>query len=191
MILDDPASYTPADKTPEALEDIVKKMLDYGAKAQVEFGRTDVGLANTGIDYAMTQVDPADITDQKSDMAKGLGSYGLEYAGTSILYLTQTTLRHYYKATGGVSDEVKTAAYNSGFEFGTKDNYVYFEKKNIGAADLDTVYYISFDGVKEYGFSVLDYLKLALSSAKTSDTEKLLATATYWYNDAANAYFGY
>ena len=192
VILANPSTYTPTGKSVEALVDIVKKMLDYGAKAQVEFGRMDVALANTGVDYTMDPVDPDDIPDQKSDMTDGLSSYGLEYAGTSIIYLTQTTLRHYYKPIGGtVSEDVKAAARASGFEFGTKGSYVYFDKKNIGAADLDTIYEISFDGTKKYGFSVWDYLKLVMKSTKTSDNEKLLAQATYHYSIAANTYFGH
>lgn len=188
--LADPAAYTPAGKSSSDLADLVNKMLDYGAKAQIVFNRaTEVPLANDGIDYTMTEIGYDTITAQKSDMTL-VSDYGLVYRGSSVIYLTQTTLRHYYNYTDSSKlDAVRAAAEARGYESTVSGSVVYFDKKNIAANDLDENYPISFDGEREYNYSVLDYSRLIIEKGTNPD-ERLLAMATYWYNDAANTYFG-
>lgn len=176
------------------LVDLVKKMLDYGAKSQTRFDRTDVPLANDGIDYTMAESDNGTpivecIETKKSDMTAGVSDFGLSYYGTSVIYLTKTTLRHYYTVTDSSKlDAAKAAAIAAGFEYGEKGSYVYFDKTNITARNLDKAYTISFGENGDYNYSVLDYSKLVLQSEPDS-TGGRLATSLYWYNKAAHAYF--
>ena len=44
-------------------------------------------------------------------------------------------------------------------------------------------------GDTTYNYSVLDYCKLVLADESKSQADRELAMATYWYNDAAKAYF--
>ena len=69
-----------------------------------------------------------------------------------------------------------------------KNGEIYFELKNIAAADLDTLCTLIING-DPYKYSVLEYVKACLKSTKTSDNMKALAAATYRYNQAANVYF--
>lgn len=78
---------------------IVKAMLIYGAKAQLWFDRNLDDLADAGLEYTLSEVTPEMIAPSARDMESGLSAYGLKYEGTTIVYLTKTSLRHYYTIT--------------------------------------------------------------------------------------------
>ena len=180
---------------------LVKTMLDYGAQAQETFDRNTEILANklltddeenTNYYYVPEEVTPDMITTEPSDMTDGLEQYGLEYAGTTIVYLTETSMRHYYMIT----DEELFNAVKNEITFGgvnvtckEKGSQIYFEYKGIPAKHLGTLYTLSI-GTNEYQYSVLDYVRACLKSSKVSENTKLLVAATYRYNEAAKAYFG-
>lgn len=170
---------------------LVKTMLDYGAKAQIRFSRKTNDLANYGTDYFTGEVT---IQNKASDMDEGLEDFGLEYAGTSVVYLTETSLRHYYI----IKDSAKFNAVKGSITFDgvsvnyvTKSGKIYFEKKNIAASQLDTEYVFSING-HDYQYSVLDYSALSASLDEApyeQSISKQLASAVYRYNEAANVYF--
>lgn len=177
----------------DRLATLVKTMLYYGARAQEKFDRDTANLADDGIDYTPAQVDADAIVDtDPSDMSADLGNYGLKYKGTSLVFLSQSSLRHYYVITNSnnfasVKDSV-TFGSDTPIEFGRKSARIYFELKDIAAADLDERYTIKI-GTTEYAYSALDYVKGCLQSDSMDDEMKALAAATYLYNQAANAYF--
>ncbi len=168
------------------LVDLIKKTLDYGAKAQTRFGVTDYELANTGVDYTMELITANHIKTKKTDMTKDLDKAGLNYVGTSIVFLSQTTLRHYYV----ISDArlFALAKETANFTFVDKGQLICFEQKDISAAQLDVAQIFRL-GDTTYNYSVLDYCKLVLADESKSQADRELAMATYWYNDAAKAYF--
>lgn len=182
-----------------AAHDLTRKMLDYGAKAQLKFGRNIDDLANAGLAYTMPEVTSATIDpDHSVDMETGLSDYGLAYEGTSLLYLNNTTIRHYYSITDDtLFDAVKnTITFDAAAcAYGTKGNYIYFEKPDIGADELGTAYALKIgtgDTAHEYAFSALDYSKgvLEIYEAGKAFTanDADLARATYLYAAAASAY---
>ena len=183
------------------LRTMVKTMLDYGAKAQIAFDRNTDNLANAKLTsedadspyyYAPEAVTPDMIDTGASDMSLGLYDFGLEYCGSTIVYLSDTSIRHYYKVTdqdkfNAVKDSVTFDG--SAVTFTKKNGSIYYELKSIHASDLNTLYTLSIDGA-EYKYSALDYVKACLNSDKVSEATKALVSATYLYSRAANDYFG-
>ena len=174
------------------LRTLVKTMLDYGSKAQIRFDRDTDNLANGGTDFFSGEVT---IPSGASNMDEYLSDCGLEYYGTSVVYLSQTTLRHYYRI---VESSKFTAEIKNGITFdgapvtyGTRNGLIYFDKKNIAASQLDTEYVLNING-HGYQYSALDYSALSYSldsSSYDSSIAKQLAASVYRYNQAANVYF--
>ena len=176
-IIDNSSSFKPE------LVDLAKAMLDYGAKAQLVFNRTDVDMANKDINYTMQS---HELTASNSDMAALNSSCGLQYYGSTMVFLTTTSLVHYYRVVGNSFDYDNFNNY-SGFTKGKNGTLVCFEKENIPAAELDDVQVLTIAG-QRFNYSALDFAaKLQQNGA--NDNEKNLGTALYWYNHYANVYF--
>ena len=174
------------------LATLVKAMLIYGAKAQIWFDRNLDDLADEGLDYTLAEVTPEMISPSARDMESGLDAYGLKYEGSTIVYLSKTSLRHYYTITDQakfdlVKDSVMLDA--EPVDHHTKNGQIYFEVTDIAAADLDTPYPLQI-GTDIYSYTVLDYVRECIKSKYTPFQTMKLVFATYWYNQAANAYFG-
>lgn len=173
------------------LETLIKTMLDYGAKAQMQFGRDIDNLVNEDLNFKTKKVTADMITTSPTDMTGGLDAYGLEYKGSTIVYLTKTSIRHYYKIT----DSEKFNAVKEGITFDgkpvdpvEKNGQIYFELQDVPAQQLDIPFTLHI-GTDDYNYAVLDYVYDCLKASNVSYTTKQLVYATYWYNQAAKAYF--
>lgn|GEM_PF-398731 len=174
------------------LNTLVKAMLDYGANSQIRFERNVNEPANGGTNYLDYEV-TADMIDAPSSvMSENLEKYGLAYQGSTIVYLTETTLRHYYKITdneafGNYKNSIKVDGET--VNYGVKDDMIYYDVKNIAANDLAVPHIITI-GDNDYSYSALSYTKKQLASTTANKTAKELGRATYRYYIAAKDYFG-
>ena len=103
QVLDPTSSYS----NDAVLVDLVKKLLDYGTKAQTVFGINTSEPANADIDYTMEEASAEDIENavaddsanegkERSDMTANNAEFGLKYQYSTLVLLSQTSLRHYY-----------------------------------------------------------------------------------------------
>lgn len=179
-------------ESPEELQTLVKTMLDYGAKAQLRFDRKTDDLANGGTDFYTDADDPFTVATTPSDMTAGLEQYGLTHNGTSVIFLTETTLRHYYKITdpelfNSVKDSVKING--KAAAYGEANNEIYYDIPNIAAKNLDVQQVLTI-GNTDYKYSVMDYANRLIEKS-SNNKAKELARAAYRYNQAAKAYFSH
>ena len=202
VVLDPNSAFSTAYRTADEakydkLVDLVIAMLDYGAKAQLAFDRKTGDLANNifpdytaSSGYSMgsrTAQQVGDATTAESDMDAGLEDIGLVYEGSSVVFLSNTSLRHYYTVADDTkfTEAVRSGA--SGFTYHDKDHGFYYEYAGIPAAELDEAKTFRLNG-RDYVYSVLDYCRILLES-DLPQVDKDLAIATYWYNQKANAFF--
>ena len=175
----------------DALIELVQAMLDYGARSQIKFIIDKDNPVNGGVYTFTAPVDPDGITATMSDMNTDLSSYGLEYTGSTVVLLTKTSIRHYYKIVrSDLFNAVKNNITFNGKKVGytVKGDEIYFELKNISAPDLNMPYTLHI-GTTNYQYAVLDYIKNYLTNGTNNDT-KALISAMYYYHQKAKAFFG-
>ena len=178
----------------DALVDLIHAMFDYGTRAQERFEVDQDTLVNGG-EYTFTDaVTPDMIPETKGVMEKDLSGYGLKYNGSSVVLLTNTTIRHYYL----IEDQAKFNAVKDSVTFNgspvtytEKNGEIYFELSNIAARNLDKVYTLNIGGT-EYTYSAFDYARSILSKTGSDANVKTqaLVAAMHRYNQKAKVYFG-
>ena len=188
------ATYTAAygEEKYAKLEALVLNMLDYGAKAQIAFDRTDVDLANKGveidnddvtdtmIDLAIEAANPGASADDMETVATALGG---KYYTTTLFFLAGNKIRHIFTPTtypGSLDNRNDYTEVQA-------DYYYCKDSSEIAAAELDTLQTFKI-GDTTFKYSALDYVKAVLNSGM-DPKYKNLAASTYWYNFAANNYF--
>ena len=173
----------------DKVSDLCLAMLDYGARAQIRFDRDTDNLANGG-EYTYNN---SELTwdSNASDMTANLENYGLTYVGSTVIYLSKTALRHYYK----IIDANLFAQYAEGvtmdgspIEYGERNGMIYFEVPEVLTYELDVQHALKI-GENTYNYSVTDYLS-KLVETSSNETAIELAKATYRYHLKAKELFG-
>ena len=173
------------------LRALVTNMLHYGAAAQAQFDINAETPANNGLE-PLSAVSTDDIAANGSDMTENLAACGLEYTGSTLVCRTETVIRHYYRVTDqNAFNSVKDSITIDGepARYKERNGEICFEITDIAAADLDTEAVLKI-GANSYRYSAMDYAKRALRNVEEGSLLCNLVTALYWYNHAANAYFG-
>ena len=152
---------------------VVSAMLSYGDYAKAYFSGEE--LTATSEIEAIT----SDMLAGYAMTESGTLPEGIEYYGSTLLLESETTIRHYFKVTGGTD----VSAYN----MTEKGGYYYIQCSDIPAGSLGTAQDIS---VGEYtiSYSPLSYAKAVLESENTDANLKNLVKALYIYNQNALAY---
>lgn len=191
-VLEDPSKFD-SDK-PEELAELVKEMINYGKMAQAVFSGQmgsqaeyneieGYTMADVTADMIQNEIDknPANIGKTATDITTVKPEVGAKYYTSSLIFLSESTLRHYFVVPNGSAD---TSMYD-----GCKsDRLCYVEKTGISASQLDDLQEFKVGGVTFY-YSALDYAKAVIGSDKMSADQKNLAKALFLYNRAANNYF--
>ena len=184
QVLDPTSSYS----NNTVLVDLVKKLLDYGTKAQTVFDINTSEPANADVDYTMEDVTAktmetvisGDSTNEgktQSDMKENTSDFGLKYQYSTLVLLSKTSLRHYYLVENqsvydSAKEELQGAAYSE-----RKLPSVYFEFTDIPAYELAKYQTFTIGG-QTYQFSALDYFRNVLESHNVSNEMKDIAKSS-------------
>lgn len=180
----------------ELEEKLVTAMLKYGAYSQVEFGKTEYGLADAGIpeeNATSYQTDFANVdATAVADATQSGALTSVSVSEVSLLLKSDTMLRFYLNVEDGVDLSRYTATVNgASVDINTDRKYVQVE--GIAAKDLDNVYTLVIsDGAnsKTITYSPLNYVKTVLQNPSVYGNSLVnVVKALYLYNSAANNYF--
>ena len=185
------AKYILTDSNNEFLsvtKNLVKAMLNYGAKAQMHFDVHTDNLANAG--YEENQFAPLPDIETKVSINGGVDE--LSFYGASLLFKSRTDVRFYF--SGDVTDLTFTV---EGWETPLmpvqKDDLWYVEVGGINPQNLDKTYTLLVTDVEGNTLSVeygpMHYI--VRKSANGSATLKELLLAMYSYHLAAQDYLRY
>lgn len=149
---------------------LVEKMEDYTEYADNYFGGGDI-LEDVITDTdAISSVKDADVTGELSD---------IQLYATSLVLEDKTTIRHYFTYSG---DYTKHTFNVGGKEITPvkKGNLIYVDIEDIVAQDMDNVYTLTVSDKLTVNYSVLNYVKLAVSSADKRMANLVKALFNYY-----------
>jgi hypothetical protein len=163
---------------------LVKAMLDYGAKAQTYFDYNTDNMANKDIEISENSDFSYDLSGIENEKISD-SSDGIEYYGSSLLLKSKIVLRHYFK----LSDGYEIVDYNFGkYQATLKDNYYYVDITDISAYDLDKTKTLTVtksgdeDSVLTVAYSPLNYINKVLDNESSSEDIKSLVKSLYYYH---------
>lgn len=168
---------------PAKTKNLVKWMLNYGAKAQQYFGVNLDNLANAGYEITESAVLPTEYEAMSTD-----GSIsGIRFYGASLVFENQIAVRYYFQTDSveGVTFTVNDTEYVAM----AKNGMFYVEVPGINPQDYSKSIVITATKGEEnlsVSYSPLNYI--VRMSSKGSDSLKSLLNALYGYHEAALRY---
>ncbi len=172
----------------ESLVTLVKDALNYGALAQIYFGKNETNLANASLSEEDKLRYESATAENAVKTVEGTLPEGLKLAGFSLECLAGTKMNVYFTAEEGFDATAARFTVN-GKEVSLKyeDGYYSLSAEDIAAAELK----------KEQVFTAGDatvtlnaYAYIAAQLKKTDDENlKNLVKAMYVYGESAAAYF--
>ena len=180
--------------TDQVTNTLVNALLNYGGYAQLQFGAYTDNLANQNIDSTLTAITADTIVLPAGvGTAPDLSSIGMNYYMEGSELEADTAIRVLLKVTDKTKANAATATWNGAnapIVFTNASGSIReIDLTNISSADFDTIQTVTFSNGKTYKTSVLAQIKKKLTDNEPGSAAYNLATAMYWYNQAANAYF--
>ncbi len=170
-----------ADESKAYCHDLVKEMLNYGAKAQIYFGVNTSDLANAGITAAETQA-----PTEADDVVISGKTEGVQIYGATMVLKAKIAVRYYFHVSGDVSEHTFSVDGETYTPVKAEDGLYYVEVSGINPQNLDKAITVSVDNALTVTYSPMNYM--VRMSAKGSETLQDLITAMYGYHLAAKAY---
>lgn len=172
-----------------ALKTLARSMLNYGSKSQLQFGykSSDYELVDYGID-SYTPASPSGLSklSYTSDQFK---TYGLTYAGSSLILNDTTTLRLFFSKDSNYDSTVTLSCSDETLTPGSKGSFVTFDIEGIAAPDITLNQAVTFSkgGASSTGtFSTRNYI---LNNCGSGGTLGDVVTALYDYCVKSSTYF--
>ena len=190
---------------------LVSAMLTYGGYSQIKFGvDAENPVYNVLSEYGIQIPTLSDISsdDIEQSLVKSANSNGLTYTAQEAYLDSAIYHRIYFKLDAGQAIEnfkfevtkvdvngktytetVETVGYDASY------NEYYVDILDIPAAYLDYMYTVTATNIQtseiyEVSTSVLVWAKLIMGNARNPVSQINLAKAVYYYNQAANTFFG-
>lgn len=173
---------------PEQLQALARSMLNYGAKAQLQFGYKINELVNAGYEN-YTPESPTGLK-KLTYTADKFSNYGLKFAGSSLLLTDSTTLRLFFSKDENYDSSTTTLSCNDKtLSPGSKGNYITFDITGIAAPDVldnKTVTFSKGGNSLVAEFCIRNYIS---NKYNTDGTLGDVVTALHDYSVKASAYF--
>ena len=174
----------------EKLANLYKTLLNFGAKAQVQFDAFTDAPADRYIDYTMPQISASDITLPAGVGVKpDLSDLGLSFYKESGAYLAATDLKVLYQVTDSTKFANASVTLNGEAlpftKYNSSGTVQQLKIQTIASPLLDEPFEITFSNGKVYKTSILAQVKSKLADEPTNQ----FYMAVYWYNQAANEFF--
>lgn len=164
--------------------DLAKAIRNYGYYAQIKFGPTDHI-------YPEDIISPLNGPDYNSPDVGDMPN-GVEYTGSSVVFLAGNKIKHYFKFTGNPDefsfkvdgkDVEKVSAGNDEYSISTPELSV----GNLNKA-IKIEIYLNGTKIHEFTYSAMNYARAVTDSRNTSGPMKDLACAFAMYYKEAIAY---
>ena len=168
-------------------KDLCLELLNFGAMAQQYFRFKTYDLANKG--YEIT---PANAIPEAMPSVNITGSTdGIRFYGTSVRFLSQTAVRFYFKAEGGVESYTFTID-GAEYEPVAKDGLYYIETPGINPQDMSkeiTVDVSNGTDTLSVTYAPMWYFIRTYNKSGDAAAKNLMAAAYSYYKEA-EAYVG-
>ncbi len=179
-----------------------KALLNYGAAAQTNFNYNTVKLANSILNdedksvptldssvlMSYTPYNPTSVTPKEID--------GITITGASMILNSKTTIRFTMTFDEGYSaNDYTFYFYDREYvpqQEGTTTTYR-IDVSDINAQQLDNMFELEITNNKDnqtaaVRYGAYSYVKLTLDQSTSTETEKAVVRALYWYSQAVEAY---
>lgn len=169
----------------EELRALARSLLNYGAKAQLQFGykTSEYELVDYGLD-TYTPATPSGINKLTYD-SNEFAQYGLKYAGSSLILNNDTTLRIFFSKTSDYSSAPNLSCNGNPLTQGTKGSYITYDITGIAAPNVLSTHTVSFPDSTTADFTACNYI---LNNYQKSGALGDVVTALYDYSVKASAY---